>query len=400
MAHSVLTVAQLNLYIRTLLEGDSRLAYIRVNGEISNLKIHYASGHIYFTLKDSMSAVKCVMFKSNASRLKIALKDGMKVVCIGRVSVYERDGSYQLYVEDIISDGEGDLMLAFEKLKQRLETEGLFDISRKKKLPEFPKNIAVITSDTGAAVRDIFNVISRRWPLCNVKLYPALVQGEGAPQSLISAMDSVILDNNAEVIIIGRGGGSIEDLWAFNDELLVRRIAECSIPVISAVGHETDFTICDFVADMRAPTPSAAAEIAVPDQEEIKASVLGYENLIKMRVLGLLNLNRTKLEKIMASEEFKTPAKFISERRFIDTERFADKIQNNFIRVLSKKESEFSLAATKVDSLSPLKTMMRGYAAASINKKSITSVKQISNGESITLRFVDGSAKCKVEEVR
>lgn len=400
MAHSVLTVAQLNLYIRTLLEGDSRLAYIRVNGEISNLKIHYASGHIYFTLKDSMSAVKCVMFKSNASRLKIALKDGMKVVCIGRVSVYERDGSYQLYVEDIISDGEGDLMLAFEKLKQRLETEGLFDISRKKKLPEFPKNIAVITSDTGAAVRDIFNVISRRWPLCNVKLYPALVQGEGAPQSLISAMDSVILDNNAEVIIIGRGGGSIEDLWAFNDELLVRRIAECSIPVISAVGHETDFTICDFVADMRAPTPSAAAEIAVPDQEEIKASVLGYENLIKMRVLGLLNLNRTKLEKIMASEEFKTPAKFISERRFIDTERLADKIQNNFIRVLSKKESEFSLAATKVDSLSPLKTMMRGYAAASINKKSITSVKQISNGESITLRFVDGSAKCKVEEVR
>lgn len=399
MANSVITVGQLNLYIRSLIEGDSRLAYLRVSGEISNFKAHYSSGHLYFSLKDSTGSVRCVMFRSSAARLKTPLSDGMKVVLIGRVSVYERDGTYQIYVEDVIPDGDGDLMLELERIKQKLEAEGLFDVSKKKRLPQFPQKIAVITSDTGAAVRDIFNVLSRRWPLSDIALCPALVQGADAPRSLISAIDTVENKSDADVIIIGRGGGSIEDLWCFNDEALARRIARCEIPVISAVGHETDFTICDFVSDMRAPTPSAAAEIAVPDIEEIKASVLGYEHLIKMRVRSAIQYSEAKLDKIMALAEFRDPESFMIKSRENELKNTVVKIQNCFEKNISQKEKAFSNIAVKIDSLSPLKTMARGYLSATKEGKTVKSKTAVSKGDCITLRFIDGRAECEVKEV-
>lgn len=399
MANSVITVSQLNLYIRSLIESDSRLALVRVSGEISNFKAHYSSGHLYFSLKDSGGVVRCVMFRSNAMRLKTALKDGMKVVCIGRVSVYERDGNYQLYAEDIIPDGEGDLMLALEKIKQRLEGEGLFDVSRKKRLPRFPKTVAVITSDTGAAVRDIINVLSRRWPLCEIKLCPALVQGADAPKSLIAALSLAEESSGADVIIIGRGGGSIEDLWCFNDEVLARRIAACTIPVISAVGHETDFTICDFVSDMRAPTPSAAAEIAVPDIEEIRASVNGYRHIVNMRVRNSVNLYTAQLERIENAAHLKEPSGFIIKPRKDSVDRAVQNMSSIFRRQFAEKQRCFAAVAAKIDALSPLKTMARGYLSATKDGRSITAKADIAAGDRITLRLKDGRAECEVKEV-
>ncbi len=399
MANTVITVSQLNLYIRSLIEGDSRLSLVRVSGEISNFKAHYSSGHLYFSLKDSGGSVRCVMFRSNAERVKMPLRDGMRVVLIGRVSVYERDGNYQIYAEDIVADGEGELMLALEKLKVKLEAEGIFDRERKKRLPRFPSTVAVITSDTGAAVRDIFNVLSRRWPLCDIKLAPALVQGAGAPESLISALDAVEEKSNADVIIIGRGGGSIEDLWCFNDEGLARRISACSIPVISAVGHETDFTICDFVSDMRAPTPSAAAEIAVPDIEEIRASVSGYRHLIRMRTEGALKLNRLRLEKITASAKLSALTESIVSSREDELRKTEEKIKVSLEKSLLKREKNFSAVAAKIDSLSPLKTMARGYLSVTKENKAVTQKDDIKAGDSIILRLIDGKAECEVKEV-
>ncbi len=400
MTPTQITVSQLNLYIRSLIESDDRLAFVRVSGEISNYKLHYSSGHIYFTLKDTNSAIKCVMFRSNAQRLKCELKDGMKVVCSGRVSVFERDGAYQLYAEDIIPDGEGDLMAALEKIKSKLDAEGLFEQSRKKSLPKFPNTVAVITSDTGAAVRDIFNVLSRRWPLSRVVLCPALVQGAEAPKSLIGALDEVIKKAGADVIIIGRGGGSIEDLWCFNDEKLARKIADCPIPVISAVGHETDFTICDFVADMRAPTPSAAAELAVPDIEEIKGSVAGYENLFKMRTRAIVSLCDARLSAINASVQFKRPTEFLTDSRADMIQKLKTRLQNSFEKSLSQKEKAFVYTAAKLDSLSPLKTMARGYLAADKEGVPLKSVQDVTVGDSLHLRFVDGSAECTVTDIK
>ena len=399
MANNVITVGQLNLYIRSLIEGDSRLTFVRVSGEISNFKAHYSSGHLYFSLKDSIGSVRCVMFRSSAARLKTPLSDGMKVILIGRVSVYERDGNYQIYVEDVIPDGEGDLMLALEKIKQKLGAEGLFDAERKKKIPTFPKKIAVITSDTGAAVRDIFNVLSRRWPLCDIVLCPALVQGAQAAKSLISAINRVEKESDADLIIIGRGGGSIEDLWCFNDEALARRIAVCEIPVISAVGHETDFTVCDFVSDLRAPTPSAAAELAVPDIEEIKASVSGYESLVKMRVRSRVSLARAELGKIMASAEFRDPVGFMIKNRETFLEKTSNGLKNSFEKDILEKENSFSKLAVRIDSLSPLKTMARGYLSATKDGKTVSSKNSVAPGDKISLRFIDGKAECEVKEV-
>lgn len=398
MANSVITVSQLNFYIRSLIEADSRLALIRVSGEISNFKEHYSSGHLYFSLKDSGGAVRCVMFRANAARLKTPLKDGMNVVVLGRVSVYERDGSYQLYAEEIIPDGEGDLYLKLEEIKKRLEAEGLFDVSRKIRLPKFPERVAVITSDTGAAVRDIINVLSRRWPLADILLCPSLVQGKDAPPSLINALD-IAENSDADVIIIGRGGGSIEDLWCFNDEALARRISRCTKPVISAVGHETDFTICDFVSDMRAPTPSAAAEIAVPDIAEIMASVRGYEHLIKMRTSAVVRLSEAKLSRIEALQVFRDPKAFITEKREREAANLIDKMKNTLDRRLAIYEKNFVGVAAKLDSLSPLKTMARGYAIADKGGKTVTSKTELAAGDIITLRFGDGKSLCEVKEV-
>lgn len=392
-----ITVSQLNFYIRSLLEGDTRLSSVSVSGEISNFKLHYGSGHIYFTLKDSGGALKCVMFRANAARLRCQLKDGMKVLCRGRVSVYERDGTYQLYAEDITPDGEGDLMAALEKIKQSLEAQGLFDVSRKKRLPRFPKTIAVITSNTGAAVRDIINVLNRRWPLARVVLVPALVQGADAPKSLISALDRAESSSGADVIIIGRGGGSMEDLWCFNDEDLARRIAKCSIPVISAVGHETDFTICDFVSDMRAPTPSAAAEIAVPDIEEMRSAVSGLAHHIKTRTSDCLRTAELKMQKVGESEAFKNPYRFIAERRTERLKLLNISIKNNFHKLFTEKEKRFSVTAATIDSLSPLKIMARGFISVQTGEKSVRSVEDFAVGDILTLRLADGRAECEVK---
>lgn len=398
MPDTVVSVKQLNLYVKSLLEGNSRLAYISVCGEISNFKCHFASGHMYFTLKDDSASLKCVMFKGNALRLRFVPEDGMKVICSGRISVYERDGVYQLYAENMVPDGEGDLMAALERIKEKLSAEGLFDLDRKKPIPLFPKRVAVITSESGAAIRDIMNVLGRRYPLCDILLCPATVQGALAPQSLINALDKVS-KTDAEVIIIGRGGGSIEDLWCFNDERLARRIAAMSIPVISAVGHETDFTICDFVADLRAPTPSAAAELAVPDREELLSTVSGYTLGMKAAVGAKLSQNEKMLAAINASGVFASPTGFICDKRALMLDSVSEKIKNRAEKNMNTKEAEFTLLASRLETLSPVKTMLRGFNVAVKEDKTVNSVEQIKAGDDLTLRFFDGRARCTINDI-
>lgn len=398
MSLNTVTVGQLNLYIKSLLEGDSKLSYISIVGEISNFKAHFASGHMYFTLKDDTAALKCVMFKGNAMRLRFVPKDGMKVVCSGRISVYERDGVYQLYAENMVPDGEGDLMAKLEEIKKKLLAEGLFDDSRKKPIPEFPKKVAVITSETGAAVRDIFNVLSRRYPLCDILLCPATVQGSEAPKSLISALEKVY-KTDSDVIIIGRGGGSIEDLWCFNDEALARMIASSPIPVISAVGHETDFTICDFVADLRAPTPSAAAELAVPDARLLLDNVLRIERNLKAALSEKIAGREKNLSLINGSLIFSSPEDGIISKRSLLVDRTTDRICSQFDRIITKKENDFLNKISLIEALSPMKTLLRGFATAEKQGKIVSSVVQLNVGDSIKLRLFDGSADCKIQNL-
>ena len=398
MSENIISVGQLNLYVKSLLEGDSRLAYINICGEISNFKAHFSSGHLYFTLKDNTGSLKCVMFRGNASKLRFIPADGMRVVCSGRISVYERDGVYQLYAENMKPEGEGDLMAELEKIKEKLSAEGLFDAERKKALPAFPKKIAVITSQSGAAVRDIMNVLSRRYPLCNVLLCPASVQGALAAESLISALEKVSL-SDAELVIIGRGGGSIEDLWCFNDEKLARRIASMKVPVISAVGHETDFTICDFVADLRAPTPSAAAELAVPDMEELYALVMGMRNLISNCAEKKLIGYEKSLALIMSSATFSSPVSAVCEKRALMLDSVTDRIKARTEKNIDLKKSEFCTLAAKLEALSPINTMLRGYGVVLKNNCVIKSVDSLEVGESITLQLADGKAECRTEKI-
>ncbi len=396
MPSTVVTVKQLNLYIKSLLEGNDRLAYISISGEISNFKRHFASGHLYFTLKDDSAALKCVMFKGNASRLRFSPEDGMKVICSGKISVFERDGVYQLYAENMTPDGEGDLMLALERIKEKLSKEGLFSPERKKAIPSFPKKVGVITSETGAAVRDIFNVLSRRYPLCDIVFCPATVQGPLAPPTLCSALDEME-KSGVDVIIIGRGGGSIEDLWCFNDETLARRIADCSIPVISAVGHETDFTICDFVADLRAPTPSAAAELAVPDATELVNKLSVLDTVIKARIEDILNAKEKSLDALMKMRVFSSPIESFCQRRALLLDAITDRINNKLDVLVSQKEKQFCIAASKLDALSPVKTMLRGFTVAQKDGKGVKTVKNLEAGDKIRVRFHDGSAECTVD---
>ena len=307
----ILSVTQLNKYIKSYFDSDENLLNIFLNGEISNFTNHYRTGHFYFTLKDDDSAIRAVMFRSNASRIKFMPGDGMKVIVRGRVSVYEATGQYQVYVDDMQPDGIGALNLAFEQLKEKLTNEGLFDLSRKKQLPQYPQKVGVITSPTGAAVQDIINVLGRRYPLAEVVFCPALVQGDGAHQQLINAVKKFNAENAADVIIIGRGGGSIEDLWEFNNEDLARTIYNSKIPVISAVGHETDFTICDFVADLRAPTPSAAAELAVPDINELKYSLSSIKSAYFSSICNIIGVQKALLQSYTSKNCFKTPLNFV-----------------------------------------------------------------------------------------
>lgn len=396
---SALSVTQLNEYVKSLVDADVRLRDVYIKGEISNFKNHYSTGHYYFSLKDDTSALRAVMFKSSAAKMTFVPENGMLVVAHGRISAFVRDGQYQLYADSLEPDGVGSLYIAYEQLKRKLEAEGLFSAEHKRPLPKIPSRVGVITSATGAAVRDIINVTGRRFPFAEVTVYPALVQGEGAVASLIAGLDYFAKTGSADVIIIGRGGGSIEDLWAFNSELLARKIAASPIPVISAVGHETDFTIADFVADMRAPTPSAAAEIAVPDTAELKHKI---SNIIR-RESALLSQRiaaaRDTLKRYSETRTLSDPTYQIDERR-MTLAYFSEKLNMSAQKKASDGRAALALAAGKLSALDPLAVLTRGYGAVyDTDGKIVKSVSQLAAGEKVNLRLCDGVVGAEVREI-
>lgn len=395
----VLSVSQLNRYIKMNFDADENLANIFISGEISNFTNHYRTGHLYFTLKDDSAAVRAVMFNSSAKRLKFMPEDGMKVIARGRVSVYEASGQYQLYVDDMQPDGVGALNLAYEQLKEKLQKEGLFSELHKKPLPPYPEKVGVITSPTGAAVRDIINVLGRRFPYAEIVFCPVLVQGEGAHLQLTDAVNLFNSEKAADVIIIGRGGGSIEDLWEFNDEGLARAVYNSDIPVISAVGHETDFTICDFVADMRAPTPSAAAELAVPDANELQYALSALKNRMFLNVSSGIADRRSRLEYLTSKGALKSPDEMLSNRsQRLDTA--FSKMMSSYENRIGGKKVEFISAATALSKLDPMSVLMRGFAFVSDkNGKNVYSSQALAKGDKINVRFHDGSAVCEVKEI-
>lgn len=395
----VLSVSQLNRYIKMNFDADENLANIFISGEISNFTNHYRTGHLYFTLKDDSAAVRAVMFNSSAKRLKFMPEDGMKVIARGRVSVYEASGQYQLYVDDMQPDGVGALNLAYEQLKEKLQKEGLFSELHKKPLPPYPEKVGVITSPTGAAVRDIINVLGRRFPYAEIVFCPVLVQGEGAHLQLTDAVNLFNSERAADVIIIGRGGGSIEDLWEFNDEGLARAVYNSEIPVISAVGHETDFTICDFVADMRAPTPSAAAELAVPDANELQYALSALKNRMFLNVSSGIADRRSRLEYLTSKGVLKSPDEMLSNRsQRLDTA--FSKMLSSYENRIGGKKVEFISAATALSKLDPMSVLMRGFAFVSDeNGKNVYSSQALAKGDKINVRFHDGSAVCEVKEI-
>lgn len=395
----VLSVSQLNRYIKMNFDADENLANIFISGEISNFTNHYRTGHLYFTLKDDSAAVRAVMFNSSAKRLKFMPEDGMKVIARGRVSVYEASGQYQLYVDDMQPDGVGALNLAYEQLKEKLQKEGLFSEHHKKPLPPYPEKVGVITSPTGAAVRDIINVLGRRFPYAEIVFCPVLVQGEGAHLQLTDAVNLFNSERAADVIIIGRGGGSIEDLWEFNDEGLARAVYNSEIPVISAVGHETDFTICDFVADMRAPTPSAAAELAVPDANELQYALSALKNRMFLNVSSGIADRRSRLEYLTSKGALKSPDEMLSNRsQRLDTA--FSKMLSSYENRIGGKKVEFVSAATALSKLDPMSVLMRGFAFVSDkNGKNVYSSQALAKGDKINVRFHDGSAVCEVKEI-
>lgn len=395
----VLSVSQLNRYIKMNFDADENLANIFISGEISNFTNHYRTGHLYFTLKDDSAAVRAVMFNSSAKRLKFMPEDGMKVIARGRVSVYEASGQYQLYVDDMQPDGVGALNLAYEQLKEKLQKEGLFSELHKKPLPPYPEKVGVITSPTGAAVRDIINVLGRRFPYAKIVFCPVLVQGDGAHLQLTDAVNLFNSERAADVIIIGRGGGSIEDLWEFNDEGLARAVYNSEIPVISAVGHETDFTICDFVADMRAPTPSAAAELAVPDANELQYALSALKNRMFLNVSSGIADRRSRLEYLTSKGALKSPDEMLSNRsQRLDTA--FSKMLSSYENRIGGKKVEFISAATALSKLDPMSVLMRGFAFVSDkNGKNVYSSQALEKGDKINVRFHDGSAVCEVKEI-
>ena len=391
----VLSVSQINFYIKSIIENDGSLQFVLVTGEISNLTVHQRSGHIYLSLKDSNSVISAVMFAGNARRLRFRLENGMKVICRGRISVYEPSGRYQLYIEDMQPDGVGALTLAFEQLKKSLAQKGLFDNAHKKPLPKFPKTIGVITSPTGAAVQDITNIIRRRFPSADIVLAPVLVQGESAPEQLVRAVNKFSASKIADVVIIGRGGGSAEDLWAFNDEQLAYAVYNCEIPIISGVGHETDFTVCDFVADVRASTPSAAAELAVPDRQELMSYYFKQKQYISAMLDRKIKTAQLRLEnqqRRMSASSPKLKAEQLEKQLSAKSEKLT-RFMNNYI---SDKENKLFAAKGKLDGLNPLNVLNRGYAIAEKDEKIITSSKQLKDGDDFTVILSDGKINAKV----
>ena len=395
----VLSVSQLNRYVKSRMDADENLFNVFLVGEISNFTDHYKTGHFYFSLKDEEAQIKAVMFRQNALKVKFRPENGLRVIVRGRVSLYEAAGSYQVFVDDMQPDGVGALNLAFEQLKERLEREGLFDAAHKKPLPRFPERIGVITSETGAAVQDILNILGRRFPYAQVVLAPVLVQGEGAPAQLIDALQSFNAFKNVDVIILGRGGGSAEDLWAFNDEGLAYAVYRSQIPVISAVGHETDFTICDFVADLRAPTPSAAAELAVPDQMQLRAEIHTLLSRMQRTVTNNLREQRLRLEQSTQKSVLKNPNLYFDTKRMqlISVSTQFDALEK---AILHRARIRLQENAAKLQALSPLSVLARGYSVTTLADGTVVhSANQLSENTEITVQLADGKAACTVKEI-
>ncbi|MFR7873824.1 MAG: exodeoxyribonuclease VII large subunit [Christensenellales bacterium] len=391
----ILTVADLNKYIKEKIDNDERLNNVLIKGEISNFKNHY-TGHMYFTLKDEKSLIKCVMFKTYTAHLSFMPKDGMKVVILGSVSVFERDGVYQIYAKAMKQDGLGSLYEAYEKLKLKLEDEGLFDASHKVKIPYMPKTIGVLTASTGAVIRDIINVSTRRNPNVHIRLYPVPVQGPTAAEQIVNGIKFMNENKLADVLIVGRGGGSLEDLWPFNEEIVARAIYESEIPIISAVGHETDFTIADFVADLRAPTPSAAAELAVQKIDDVKELLSNYQNRNKLALKKKLQLMRLEYEKCMTKQVFTNPLQKINEQYMV-LDMKVKKLQNSISNKIKEEKTKYVKSVAKLDALSPLKTLARGYSIVSLDngndKDVIISAEQLKKDDKINVKFADGDVK-------
>ena len=394
MEYNPISVTELNKYIKEKIDEDEMLNNVLIKGEISNFKNHY-TGHLYFTLKDENSLIKCIMFKSYAQKLNFMPKDGMKVFALGGVSVFERDGVYQIYVKAMQEDGVGILYKKYEELKHRLEKEGYFDEKHKQKIPLMPKTIGVLTSQTGSVIRDIINVSTRRNPNVNIRLLPVPVQGEGAAEKIAYGIRFMNENKLADVLILARGGGSLEDLWPFNEEIVARAIYNSEIPIISAVGHETDFSISDFVADLRAPTPSAAAELAVPDIYEIKQKINIYQNRLRLTLIKKVEIMKLRYEKCMSSRVFKEPLRSINDN-YLKIDSYIKRLENTIKAKQKEEKTKYIELISKLDTLSPLKTLTRGYSITEHNNKVIKSAKELNAGDKIDIRFVDGKRKAEI----
>lgn len=393
----VYEVSQINEYLRLRFEEDEFLAGVFIRGEISNYKV-YPSGHHYFTLKDSQSALRCVMFRGNAYRLRFRPENGMKVIACGRISVFPRDGAYQLYCTELTPDGVGDLHVAFEQLKAKLQAEGLFAQQRKKPLPRFPHRIAIVTSSAGAALHDMLRILRRRYPLTEVVLLAVRVQGAEAPGEIVSALRYANRYHVADLIITGRGGGSIEDLWAFNDEAVARAIADSEIPVISAVGHEPDVTISDFVADLRAATPSNAAELAVPDQTDLRQHLAAQQAILLTQMQKRLKTERQRVATLASARCLRSPVNYLNDRRMV-LDYLQRRLRAASQKLLSRDRERFVRLTAKLDAMSPLKVLGRGYSLVRSGGNPVHSVRQLAVGETVSITLADGSAQAQITQL-
>lgn len=399
MSEPIFSISEINEYIRMVLDADTRLRHVWLRGEISNFVNHYKTGHFYFSLKDENSSIRAVMFRGSNVRLTFTPENGMRVLVLGEIRSYPRDGQTQIVVSEMQPDGAGSLALAFEQIKRRLESEGLFDPACKRALPTYPRRIGIITSPTGAAIHDIIRITSRRYPLAELIVFPALVQGEGAAESLTMGIEFFSAVDLVDVVIIGRGGGSAEDLWAFNDEGLARSIAACRIPVISAVGHESDVTICDFVADVRAPTPSGAAEMAVPDKSELYTVLSSMEARLH-RALDIRLSRMREALKLRGEHRLLTSPRALFDERRMHLVLREERLHAPVGRLLEQKRATLAGRARQLDALSPLSVLSRGYAMVTEDgeqAKALTHISDLKIGQCIRLRFSDGSAKATVD---
>ena len=391
-----LEISEVNSYIKRILTNDAILYNLKVKGEISNFKVH-SSGNVYLSLKDEKSKINCVIFKNNYNK-DLHLDNGSKVIANGYISLYERDGSYQLYINDIEIEGLGNLYIEFNKLKKQLSEEGLFDIKYKKSIPSMPKSIGVITSETGAVIRDIINVIKRRYPKVNIKLYPVNVQGSQSKYDICEGIKFFNNKNNVDIIIVGRGGGSIEELWSFNEEIVAREVFNSKIPIISAVGHETDFTICDFVADMRAPTPSAAAEIATPNLVDLEYKLDNIKDRLNRSVINQVNLDKNRIDYVF--EKIGNYLKLYTIKdKITQIDKIYDKINFEIENTISIESERLKNTGIILHNLSPLATLDRGYSIVHKEGEIINSIKQIKLKEELDIKLRDGNIKCNVESI-